>query len=385
MTLNKFCYFLAVTSLYFSLANHGVANDSSYFGSGNQIIPLQETDISVKKEVLTIKRIKGNKVRITVDYIFHNPAKEKSLLMGFEAQGPYAEEDTSPRNGEHPYIENFSVIFNGKNVPHKVSFLTEKFQDDGKNKLPYTLESLKKYQIKPEVGNEKVDGDFYVYQFPATFAPGDTRVIHTYDYRISGAVYTDTSIEYLLSPALRWANHQIDDFTLIIDLGEFQQYHIYPKFFSDLSQWTTQGQVKIAMEDVKEEMSGDTSRMMTVWQHRGSVTFHAKNFRPQGELVLFANRNLLLSDEILDAKKMKISLQGLPWLGEKKLKDEFTRKVLENLPYARRGYVFQNQKLKAFYEAQPWYMPDPEYKQVPNTDEEKDWLKEVSALEIESE
>ena len=67
---------------------------------------------------------------------------------------------------------------------------------------------------------------------------------------------------------------------------------------------------------------------------------------------------------------------------ESKLKDEFTRKVLENIPYARRGYVFKNAELKAFFEAKPWYMPDPEYKEAALTEDEKEWLKEVKALKV---
>ncbi|MFN9663732.1 MAG: YARHG domain-containing protein, partial [Akkermansiaceae bacterium] len=51
-------------------------------------------------------------------------------------------------------------------------------------------------------------------------------------------------------------------------------------------------------------------------------------------------------------------------------------------PYARRGYVFKNKDLKAYFEAQPWYMPDPEYKEAAFTEEEKAWLKEVRALEV---
>jgi hypothetical protein len=376
-------YLLLVFTLHLLFFNNlASANDSSYFGSGNQIIPLQETNISVKKEVLTIKRIndiKGNKVRITVDYIFHNPSKEKSLLMGFEASTPYGDAISSPRHGEHPYIDNFSVSFNGKTVPHKVSFLTPTYKDEGKTTMLYTIEDLKKNLLT--LTSTKVNGDIYVYHFPASFPSGDTQVIHTYDYAISGSVFTTAEIEYLLTPALRWANHQIDDFTLIVDLGEFQQYHIFPTFFNDISQWTTQGRVKVAMEDVKSEISEETMRMMTVWQHHGSVTFHAKNFRPKGELSLFANR-YITSYKILDVDVMKISLQDLPWISEMKLKDEFTRNVLENLPYARRGFVFQNQKLKTFFEAQPWYIPDPECKDASITDEEKAWLKELSQLPV---
>lgn len=358
------------------------ANDGSYFASGNQLIPLQETDISVKKEVLTIKRINDDKVRVTVDYTFHNPTKEKTLLMGFEAKSPEGDVDDKPHIGRHPYIENFSVNFNDKAISHKVSTLSLPFEEIGKNKKSYKTEDLNNQKSVTHVGTTGQSDIFYVYHFPATFAPGNTRVIHTYDYAISGAVLTTTAIDYMLTPALRWANKQIDDFTLIIDLGEFQQYHIYPTFFDNLDQWETKGRVKIGMENVKNAMSDETKNMMTVWQHQGSVTFHAKNFRPQGELDLFANR-FIPDYEILDSKTLKISLQEYPWLhDEMELKDEFTRKVLENLPYARRGYVFKNKQLKAFYEKQPWYMPDPDYKHHSLTEEEKTWLKEVRALKV---
>jgi hypothetical protein len=374
---------LVITSL--ACLNLASANDSSYYASGNQIIPLQETVISVKKEILTIKRIEDNKVRITVDYTFHNPKEEKSLLMGFEADSPQGDIDPAPRNSEHPYIENFSVTLNGKAIPHKVSFFSLPYGDEEKQKKPYTIDELEKHLTIPKADNSNSENLSYVYHFPATFPPGETKVIHTYEYAISGAVFTSTSIDYLLTPALRWANNQIDDFTLIIDLGEFQQFHLYPSFFENLDNWTTQGRVKIAMEDVQNEMSGDTKRMMTVWQQNGSITFHAENFKPQGELSLFANRSLF-RDEILDSKNLKFSLQEYPWLhDELLLKDEFTRKALENLPYARRGYVFENPKLKAFYGTQPWYTPDPDYKHHTLTDEEKEWLQELGKLKFSGE
>jgi hypothetical protein len=380
-----FCSLLTFAAgfLLISLISPASANDASYFASGNHIFPLQETDISVKKEVLTIKRIENNKVRITVDYTFHNPTAEKSLLMGFEAKSPSGDVDGNPRNGEHPYIENFSVSLNGKASPHKVSILSLPDQLENQKKItPYTIEDLKKQQTIPKVENSNQVNLIYVYHFPATFASGDTLVKHTYDYAISGAIFTRTSIDYLLTPALRWANKQIDDFTLIIDLGEFQEYHLSPSFFDNLDQWTTQGRVKIGMENVKNEMTEVTSQMMTVWQHHGSVRFHAKNFQPKGELELFANQ-FIYNDEILDANTMKFTIADSVWLGDVKLKDESTRNVLKNLPYARRGYVFKNPKLKAFFESQSWYLPDPNYRDSSISDEEKTWLKEISEIPTE--
>ena len=88
MHIRNFCFLFVITSLAVAVIKQASANDGSYYASGNQIIPLQETDISAKKEVLTIKRIEGDKVRVTVDYVFHNPTEEKTILMGFEAGSP---------------------------------------------------------------------------------------------------------------------------------------------------------------------------------------------------------------------------------------------------------------------------------------------------------
>ena len=58
-------------SAFFATANDGV-----FYASGNQLIPITETDISVKKEVLTINRV-GDHIEVTVYYEFFNPVGEK--------------------------------------------------------------------------------------------------------------------------------------------------------------------------------------------------------------------------------------------------------------------------------------------------------------------
>ena len=58
------------------------ANDGVFYAAGNQLIPITETDISVKKEVLTLNRV-GNHIEVTVYYEFFNPVGEKELLVGF--------------------------------------------------------------------------------------------------------------------------------------------------------------------------------------------------------------------------------------------------------------------------------------------------------------
>jgi hypothetical protein len=59
--------------------------------------------------------------------------------------------------------------------------------------------------------------------------------------------------------------------------------------------------------------------------------------------------------------------------------NEFSKTVLKNLPFARRGYIFKNQELSTYYSRQKWYLPDPAY--VPDlkliTRKEQLWLKNL--------
>ena len=52
------------------------ANDGVYYTRGSQLVPLTETDISVRKEVLTISIMDNGFARVDVYYEFWNPGKE---------------------------------------------------------------------------------------------------------------------------------------------------------------------------------------------------------------------------------------------------------------------------------------------------------------------
>lgn len=64
--------------------------------------------------------------------------------------------------------------------------------------------------------------------------------------------------------------------------------------------------------------------------------------------------------------------------------DENSLKVLQNLPYARRGYVFNNKILKNYFEKTPWYIPNPKYVPEPEyfTDTEIRWLHNLKDIKI---
>ena len=101
--------FLLGTALsFFSLSLQ--SNDGAFYMSGNQLIPIQETQIKVAKEVLAIKKTKSGHLRVTVDYIFDNPGDSKELLVGFEAMSPSGDVNGAPKNGQHPYTVSYTHL-----------------------------------------------------------------------------------------------------------------------------------------------------------------------------------------------------------------------------------------------------------------------------------
>jgi YARHG domain len=117
------------------------------------------------------------------------------------------------------------------------------------------------------------------------------------------------------------------------------------------------------------------------------IVFAKKDFKPAGELDIqsFGESFYLSGEDNADAdggsdkfdcKKdplpFSIEFQGIIYPPA----DESSRKILRNLPFARRGYVFKSPEIAAYYSRQKWYWPDPDYKPVVTTltKKEQEWL-----------
>ena len=57
-------------------------------------------------------------------------------------------------------------------------------------------------------------------------------------------------------------------------------------------------------------------------------------------------------------------------------------KILKNLPFARRGYIFKTNFIANYYQNMPWYKKDNNYKATLSslTKKERDWLKSIESL-----
>jgi len=389
------------------------ANDGVFYAEGNHLIPITETDIRAQKEVLTLNR-EEDKIQVTVYYEFYNPTAAKEVLVGFEADGGgSAPQDSFP---QHPCIKNFKVIMNGESLNYTVTPVDRHFESGRKVSYGYFkdghIEGMPIEQYKKELAEMEAPEAIsdYVYHFNAQFRPGLNIIQHTYDFDLSyRQEYSDKGFEgyayffpYVLTAANRWANHQIDDFTLIVNMGDRTSFHISPAFFESASQWSFPGKGKYTVNTVS-----DGKEYSEFHVSQGGIKFHKENFHPDGDLYIFDlsmsfdfRADNTSADNILSTVKSKfyplvISDYYLKKDRSEAAFDTYTpeqRRILKNLPFAYRGYIFKTKELQDFYESTAWYIPNPDYKpdmqQLP--DEEQRWVEfwspsDLSALSKEVE
>lgn len=352
------------------------ANDGVYYTSGNQLIPLVETDISVRSEVLTITLDDSDQALVDVYYEFYNPGtKAKTVLMGFEADPSYNDDYELHSDGKHPHIKQFTVEMNGQRIRHRnaLSDVTAFAPLDARQ---WELGEWGSSLVNKRDAQRQIEHFAYVYYFDATFQPGINRVHHTYTYTKSGTVYTNYEVCYKLSPAGRWAGGRIGDFTLNICVDKTAKHFVIPcNGLPNLSPQLTSGKGKM------RQTSHNETEYWEVSLRDGAIRFHAKNFRPSEEEEL----NLLSADAIhIPAGDNFGSYYDRTWILPLYLPQsyevettvmtpQFMERIAHNLPYAHRGRIFKNPEVKRYIESQWWYMPDPTYQDDTSDFTEKDW------------
>lgn len=355
---------------FFAAQTVALANDGVFYAQGNQLIPITETDITVQKEVLTLNRI-GDYIEVTVYYEFYNPTgKSKTLLVGFEAAAPYPYEGLG-HFPEQPNIHNFMVLMNGKTLPFQVAHVDSElfWREEGADFVPKyyvngRVQGWTDKQCKDALAEDEMSYPFdYVYHFNAEFKPGVNTVKHTYKYQMSESVDFDFDFPYVLTAACRWANKQIDDFTLNINMGERESFCISPTFTKTTDEWTMNG---IGRTDTWE-YAGDVNPCFHM--REGGVSFHKKNFRPEGELFVFKPQVVwsfwgidgpILGEDVISVARSTYN----DWyilLGEKLDFTDQQKRIMKNMPFAQRGYVFKSKDLQKYFESTVWYIPDPSY------------------------
>nr|WP_314472896.1 YARHG domain-containing protein [uncultured Capnocytophaga sp.] len=343
---------------FYGFFTEGYTNDGAFYMAGNQLVPINETDISVKKEILYIKKTEEF-AEVSVYYEFFNPKDEKEIIVGFEAGIPLGDAGFSPVNGHHPYMFDFTVSLNGNFLPYQIAFV--KNSTYTKN---HKIQNIDPKSLDNDVIGDELDFQ-YVYHFKAKFKKGKNIVKHTYRYKLSRGVCYYYDFNYVLTAANRWANKQIDDFTLILDMDDFQTASIRKTFFKNTNEWTFNGIGKIT----------ENPDYTNFYIQQGILVFEKKNFVPKGELSVEEESSYCR--EAGSNQKFIFSLGKNRELGDPTEKTPEEKRIIRNLPFARRGYIFKDKTLQDVFKTEDWYQPNPSY--VPEvealTEEEKQLIK----------
>ena len=380
--------------LLFIMAVIGLnANDGAFLSNGNHLIPISDSDISVKKEILTITLADdtvswGKYFIVNVYYEFYNAGEAKDVLVGFEAPSPDGNGCTGDVNTMYqgdPWIYDFQVVMNGKKLPYQIAHVPYKYE--GGYNYDYTIRkddyykngkiqdmSLEQYNAMIDTLFEDPDECwefygvlfYYVYHFNAHFEPGLNIIQHTYTSKGSSLVMMDYVFNYILTAANRWANNGIDDFTLIVDMGERTSFACGIKGV-DPHEWMYNG-------------NGRRSEYSFHIQS-GTLVLHKEKFHPEGELAISKGSNYSIGGTIDYIKSDYLDLYEEYYkLYTKNIKSNEEKRILKNLPFAYRGYVFKDQGLQDFFESTDWYIPNPEYKPDMNamSKDEREWIQAFS-------
>lgn len=351
--MKKIIRFTLLILLAFAGVGTADANDGVYFANGNQLIPIHETDISVKKETLTITLGDDGYAAVDVYYEFYNHGKAKTVQMGFESMKPYNTTDELNPAGIHPYIKDFTVVMNGKQLSYHNAVVEPGLLD-----TPYT---------GPKDDRPKEFEQYaYAYCFEAYFQEGLNNVHHTYRYQISYGVGRTFEVPYWLKPAARWKGGKIDDFTLRIRaLNTAKHFILADSLFTDHEFVVTEGKGKI-----RHSQYGWSPRLVEVALRNGTVEWHGKDFIPSDNInIQSADTYIAFNDKYPVGTFYDRSERYITWPPERKIPAEVAR----NLPFANRGYVFKKKSLKKLFSKFWWYMPDPSYQSSTDDFTPREW------------
>ncbi|MCQ2076201.1 MAG: hypothetical protein MJZ20_04075 [Bacteroidaceae bacterium] len=304
------------------------ANDGVYYTSGSFLVPIQETDISVSKEILTIKLCKDGQANVDVYYEFECPKRDKKLLMAFEADAPYNVGANFNRSGKHPFIQNFTVTMNGKPLKYSNSVVARTYNQ---KTLHYETDfhplDLTEWNgageelpdderhDDDELYNAKLDSAIsfaYAYFFDANFQKGRNTAHHTYTYTMSKQIYEDFYVPYWLTPAVRWANHQIDEFTLRIIDEYGQGFCMDDTLFLSAPFKAINGRCW-QLDHVMGYDKEPTSRHILFASEYSTLEWHAKDFRPTSNIFIYSSRSEIVKRNLshhLDSMFVVVDAKG---------------------------------------------------------------------------
>jgi hypothetical protein len=328
--------------LFVFLWHQSNANDGVFYAMGNTLVPLKETTIRLKKEILNLDR-KGDWMQVNIYFEFFNPGAERELTVGFVT--PPASGDVLEEEAKHPFVKDFMVMVGDKLLPYKIA----KLEETG-------------FKVSSKVS----EGYDFVYHFTVKFAKGITIIRHSYLYKGGGSVEAKQDFDYRLTTGTTWANSAIDDFELNIDMGDDSYFSVPASFGIAPATWQIAGIGRVSMANFPlPYMPEEKGKLKMVYLRKGKLQLRATAFKPLQDLrINFWNlhNEINLWCENKGQNDFK-TMMDLIWgdsveASIRKLTDAELR-LYRNLNYARMGYDFKDEGLKKAFSKYNWYIPDP--------------------------
>ena len=345
------------------------ANDWEFGSEGEHIIPLKGSNMSIKKEKITLK-LTPDGMLVNVKFTFDNPTAENKIV-GFvtpeSGNGEEEDETTKPKRKAEPLkIKNFKTTVNGKEVKSNVELLSKLLS---KGVLDNNI--IKEYTEKEKTFYN------YVYYFNADFKQGENIVEHSYFYTGSYGAY-ERDFEYVVTTISKWKNKTVEDFEIEVHPGNYFVKLPY-SFWKDNKKinWEIVGKGKMVTIAPTKPNDEDANRIekygvIYLKLNNGFVRYKTKNFSPNQDFYMTRMDNILGFDYEFPEGKIqgyKFKDDYFTTLREtiyddypnivsslKDLKDK-DLDIIRNYPYAFAGYDFAKKDLKDYFSQFIWYSP----------------------------
>ena len=367
--------------LFILIATVSFSNDWEFSSRGENIIPIETSQVSIKKEQIKMK-IVNDGMDVKVKFIFDSPVSEEKIIGFITPEGGFDDDENYQWDGEM-HFKNFTTVVNGKTVKSNV----EKMKDFYKKNL-LSKEEMQKYNV------EKYK-DSYIYYFKANFVKGENTVEHSYNYSGSyGVGYID--FQYVWTTISKWKNKKVDDFELIIEPGTSFVSLPYTFWKNEKKvNWEIVGEGKIdtAVQTITDSNTKEKKVLKRVYARlkSGYIRYKTKDFAPDNEFLIEEIKNIanyypfektekgyIFLDESSDYNFWLCCYVTEPYSKEKygtyenykeelklsKNKEEQLKElsdkeleILRNYPFALSGYDFSRKDLKDYFSQFIWYYP----------------------------
>ena len=366
--------------LFILIAIVSFSNDWEFSSRGENIVPIETSQVSIKKEEIRMKVVNDG-MDVKVKFIFDSPVSEEKIIGFITPEGGFDDENYQWDGEMH--FKNFTTVVNGKTVKSNV----EKMKDFYKKNL-LSKEEMQKYNV------EKYK-DSYIYYFKANFVKGENTVEHSYNYSGSyGVGYID--FQYVWTTISKWKNKKVDDFELIIEPGTSFVSLPYTFWKNERKvNWEIVGEGKIdtAVQTITDSNTKEKKVLKRVYARlkSGYIRYKTKDFAPDNEFLIEEIKNIanyypfektekgyIFLDESSDYNFWLCCYVTEPYSKEKygtyenykeelklsKNKEEQLKElsdkeleILRNYPFALSGYDFSRKDLKDYFSQFIWYYP----------------------------